>query len=373
LRVCLVLDWHPGSIGGVQSHVRDLARLLSSRGFDVCIVSRRIGEGDIDIEYSEGHYLIDSILPIETLFVPPDPNSLVDALFKLKPDIVHSHHIFTLTPLFALKAASNLNIARLATNHSIFLAYDFRFLWNTISLILPTRYYLQYSQAVVSISKAADLFVESIMGSDFKAKRYVIPGGVDSNKFTPPEKEPEDDIVLFIGRLVYRKGLHVLIKAFSRIASKRDIKLYVIGKGYMEIPARILAKTYGVDNKIHFLGVIPEHIKPNIYRKAKIVVVPSIFNESLGIVALEAMASGRPVIASNVGGLSELIVNGETGLLVEPGDEDSIGEAIEKLLEDKNLRLKLGNNARKIIEEKYSWDVVVDKIIRVYEELLNYG
>lgn len=369
LNVTLVIEWHPNSVGGVQTHVRDLASKLSKTGFNVIIVSRRVGLGDVAFQEAEGYHTVNSLIPVDILMVPPDPRDLEEALREAKPDVVHSHHIFTLTPLMALKVAHDMNIGRLATNHTIFLAYDFRLLWNTVSIVLPTRYYLQYAQAVISISKAADTFVESIMGSEFPARRYVIPNGVDVERFKPPTREPDEDSILFIGRLVYRKGLHVLIEAFSRIADNRDATLYVAGGGYMEIPSKILAKAYGVDDKVKFLGVVPESEKPKIYGKAKIVVVPSLFNESFGITALEAMASGRPLIATKVGGLEELVKHGKTGILVNPGSPDELADAIEMLLDDKNLRSRLGENARREAELEYSWDVVINKIINVYKTI----
>ena len=365
LSVCLVMEWHPSSVGGVQAHVRDLALWLSRRGFSVNVVSRKVGLADLRIQESEGYYIVDSLIPFDYILVPPDPGSIEDAIVKLKPDVVHSHHIFTLTPLFALKVASRLGVARVATNHTLFLAHDFRAFWSIASLILPTRYYLEYAQAVISVSRVADEFVESIMGSDFKARRFIIPNAVDTSKYTPPVREPEDNIVLFVGRLVYRKGLHVLVRAAQRVRSK-DFKLYIVGGGYMELPIRMLAKAYGVEDRVELLGVVPERDKVELYRKAKIVVVPSIFNESFGIVALEAMATGRPVIASRVGGLEDVVVNGETGILVEPGSEEKLAEAIETLLEDEAYRRKLGAKARRLVEERYSWDVVVDRIIDVY-------
>lgn len=365
LSVCLVMEWHPSSVGGVQAHVRDLALWLSRRGFSVNVVSRKVGLADLRIQESEGYYIVDSLIPFDYILVPPDPGSIEDAIVKLKPDVVHSHHIFTLTPLFALKVASKLGVARVATNHTLFLAHDFRAFWSIASLILPTRYYLEHAQAVISVSRVADEFVESIMGSDFKARRFIIPNAVDTSKYTPPVREPEDNIVLFVGRLVYRKGLHVLVRAVQRVRSK-DFKLYIVGGGYMELPIRMLAKAYGVEDRVELLGVVPERDKVELYRKAKIVVVPSIFNESFGIVALEAMATGRPVIASRVGGLEDVVVNGETGILVEPGSEEKLAEAIETLLEDEAYRRKLGAKARRLVEERYSWDTIVDRIIDVY-------
>ncbi|MEM1801777.1 MAG: glycosyltransferase family 4 protein [Sulfolobales archaeon] len=365
-----MIEWHPNSIGGVQTHVRDLAYQLLKKGFKVSIVSRKIGVEGSKFQEVKGHYLINPAIPLDIIMVPPDTSHLKTTLNSVKPDVVHSHHIFTLTPLIALKTANDLGIPRLATNHTTFLAHDFRSFWNAMSIVLPTKYYLRYAQAIISVSKTAETFMESIIGYDLPIKKYLIPNGVDIMKFTPPKDEPEDDVIVFIGRLVYRKGLHVLLDAFSRVLKERDAILYVVGKGYMEETARLLVKAYRMEGKVKFLGVIPESEKPDIYRKAKVVVIPSLFNESFCIVALEAMASGRAVIASRVGGIKEVIKHGESGILVNPGSSEELANAIKVVLDDKNLRLKLGGNARNVVEHNYSWDIIIEKIVKVYEDIL---
>ena len=108
---------------------------------------------------------------------------------------------------------------------------------------------------------------------------------------------------------------------------------------------------------------------PGIYRSADVVVVPSVYGESFGIVALEAMASGRPVVASRVGGLSEVVVDGETGILVQPGSPRSIAEALLALHQDRSLARKLGLNARRIVVERYSWKRLLSKLLETYERL----
>ncbi|MEN3000059.1 MAG: glycosyltransferase family 4 protein [Acidilobaceae archaeon] len=365
MRVCLVIDWHPNSIGGVQSHVRDLYRVLKGRGVDVCVVSRKIGVREAKAMSEEGHYLVDSAISLDALIVPPSRDSLKQILQKISPDIIHAHHIFTLLPLLSIAIGKEMKVPSIATNHTIFLAHDSPRLWRTVSVLLPTRRFLKHSDAVISVSRAADKFVESIMGPDFAAKRYVISGGVDTEKYAPGE---EGDYVLFVGRLVFRKGLHVLLKAFSRLEHK-DSRLLVVGKGYMEIPASFLIKSYGLERRVQLLGALPEREKVELFRKAKVVVVPSIVNESMGIVALEAMAAGKPVIATRVGGLEEIVEDRETGLLVPPGDPGSLARALDLLLSDKELRSKLGHNARRAAEERYSWKAVGEKIVGVYEEV----
>ncbi len=371
-RVALVMDWHPESIGGVQAHVRDLAYRLKKRGKEVVIISRKVGAGDVRALEEEGHILVKPLMPLDSILVPPDPSSLEDAIRSFRPDVVHSHHIFTLTSLMALKAAYKLGVARLITNHTIQIGYEKEELWRLLSLLLPTRYFLRYAQLVVSVSKAADKLVKAII--DDAVPRRVIPNAVDTSRFRPPEREPEEPIVLFVGRLVYRKGPHVLVRAFKQVSEEvPDARLVIVGRGSMEPLLRALISKLDLSDKVVLAGAISEEEKPVYYRSSWIVAVPSILNESFGIVALEGMASGRPVVATRHGGLAEVVEHGRTGLLVKPGDHKELAEALILLLQDESGRRRMGLEARRVAEERYSWDVVLDAITGTYGELAGRG
>ena len=368
LRIAMVMDWHPYSLGGVQTHVRELSRRLQELGHEVIVVSKKVGVDERASYESEGFITVKPIIPLEIVVVPADPRELKEVIHEYSPDIVHAHHIFTPTSLLSLKVANSLGIPSVITNHTIYLGYNLRGLWRMISHALPTRYYLSYANAIISVSKAADQMVEAIIGD--AVPRHVIPNAIDSRMITPPEKEPEDDVVFFIGRLVYRKGVHVLVKAFSNIVKERpEAKLVIAGKGYMEGIIRVLIKRYRLEDKVALLGPVSEEEKIRLYRGSKVVAVPSIFNESFGIVALEAMSAGRAVVATRHGGLAEIIEDGVDGMLVDPGDSKGLAKALLEVLSDENLRIKLGSNARRKIESKYSWDVVIDKIVALYKTL----
>lgn len=369
----MVMDFHPSSVGGVQSHVRELSRKLDERGYEVIVVSRRLGEGDIRDLESEGYYMVKPLFNIELVIVPPDPLDLKRELERLEPDIVHSHHIFTLTSLLALKASAELGIPRVATNHSIFFAYDKTGLWRIASIILPTRFLLPYAQAVISVSKAADMMVENIV--DNMVDRYIIPNAVDTERFKPMKHmEDPDPTIVFVGRLVWRKGPHILVRAFKKVLKEiPDAKLLIAGKGEFEPVIRLLAKRYNIEDKVIMLGVVPEHEKPLLYNRGWVTAVPSIANESFGIVALEAMASGKPVVATRHGGLKDLVIHGETGLLVKPGSSKELAEALTLLLQDKTLREKMGLKAREVVEKYYTWDPIVSKILKVYGAYMKTG
>ena len=376
MRVLLASEWHPLSVGGVQTHVREQAESLVKRGFEVFVISRICG-GKINCESHNSlfkTYTVSSIFPFDIILVPPDPFKIREIVEKIRPDVVHAHHAFTFLPLITLRIAESLSIPRILTNHSAAAGYDYNVFWRTSSYILiPYRKYISKANTIISVSRAADKFISHFVNNS--VKRVIIPNGINTKRFTPPVREVGDLRVLFVGRLVYRKGVHVLLKSFSRVSLEvPEARLTIVGKGYLEPLLRGLASIMDLKERVEFKGFIDEALKPEIYRESRILVVPSIYGESFGIVVLEGMASGRPVIASNTGGLSEIVEDGVNGLLVEPGNPYELADKIILLLEDRKLWKRLSVNARIEAVLKYSWDVVVEKIIGMYEGLYsNYS
>jgi glycosyltransferase involved in cell wall biosynthesis len=177
----------------------------------------------------------------------------------------------------------------------------------------------------------------------------VIPNGID----VPPEvgEEAEPPEVLFVGRLLPEKGVDDLLAAAD------GLELVVVGDG----PLR--------DRVPGALGFLPREELARRYARAAVVVCPS-RREGFGVVCAEAMAHGRPVVASAVGGLAELVVDGETGLLVAPGDRAALRTALDRLLTDRELRRRLGTAGRRRIAERYGWERVLDATLACYESAL---
>ena len=210
-------------------------------------------------------------------------------------------------------------------------------------------------------------------------KLLVLPNGVeleelDSHRPFEGERSryalPWEKIVFFAGRHVYDKGVDVLVEAARILLSKRqDVKFIIAGDGPMRLHLMWLASTYGLGDKIYFTGRLSDEELYRAYKLADMVVIPSRY-EPFGIVALEAMASGRPVVASRVGGLSEVVVDGETGILVQPGDPYSLAQAIEVLLDNPQLAREMGARGRRRVEELYRWGKVVRFLERIYQRVL---
>jgi glycosyltransferase involved in cell wall biosynthesis len=177
----------------------------------------------------------------------------------------------------------------------------------------------------------------------------VIPSGVEVPERVGEEAEPPE--VLFVGRLSREKGILELVQAAN------GLPLVVAGDG----PLR--------EQVPQARGFIPHHALAPLYERAAVVAVPS-HREGFGVACAEAMAHARPVVASAVGGLLDLVVDGETGLLVPPCDVAALREALERLLADRDLRRRLGEAGRERIRERFSWPAVTDATIAAYETAL---
>jgi len=193
---------------------------------------------------------------------------------------------------------------------------------------------------------------------------------IDLSQFRRKFVLPEEKMVLFVGRLVYEKGIHLLINAAPKVLEKVNAKFVVVGDGYMKGPLSTLVKGMGLAHKVLFTGFVDEETLRNLQKCADISVVPSLF-EPFGIVALEAMAAKSPVIVSDTGGLSEIIEHDVTGVKVYPNNTDSLAWGVTKVLLDESYASLIENNAYRKIQEKYNWDRISQQSKNVYKAVLN--
>ncbi len=215
-----------------------------------------------------------------------------------------------------------------------------------------------------------------------EARVSVIPLGVDLGQFQPGDQRaargrlglPVDErIVLAVGRIEPLKGLDVLIQSLSAMSHAEQVGLYIIGGDERARPEfdrlAAIARVFGVEDRVHFLGARPHEDLPDYYRAADVVAVPS-FYESFGLVAVEAMASGTPVVASRVGGLASTVVDGRTGYLIAWRCPEPFAEKFDLLLANEELRRNLGRSARARMEASYSWARVAEAVAALYVELI---
>jgi len=369
MKVGLFTEWYLPIRGGVSSHVSGLYKELKRRGHEVKIFTKRSKFRQERKSTEEDVVELNPTFPLDLPILPPSGDETLKVISSYDLDIVHSHHAFTATPLAGLSYAEKLGIPRVLTNHSIPAGKHDGYFWETVgNLAYPVRYYINKAEVVIAVSKAAANFISFFV--DY-APIKIIPNGIDTSKFKPNfDKENKELRILFVSRLVHRKGPHLLIRAFKRVIKKFDnVSLTFVGSGYMKGTLEELAMSLNITNKIKFLGDVPDESLPQVYSESDIFVLPSLHAESFGLVLLEAMASGLPVVATNVGGIPEVLEDGKEGFLVKP-DERSIADALIKLLEDENLRKAMGKNGRKKAVEKYDWKNVGEKIEETYKELL---
>jgi glycosyltransferase involved in cell wall biosynthesis len=202
-------------------------------------------------------------------------------------------------------------------------------------------------------------------------KIVVIPNGVNFEKFNKCETRvalPGDPAVLYVGKFSKRKGLDILFQAVKEARSELPkLKLHLIGWGDQEFFRR-LAKKLGIEDFVVFHGWFEEQELPAYYKSADFCVFPSKY-ESFGLVFLEAMASGCPIIVTPVGIIPEIIIHGKNGLIVEPDNPDLLAKTILMLAHDVSLRKKLSQNAIETVK-KYTWDRISELYIVLYKKLL---
>lgn len=304
-------------------------------------------------------------------------------LLKIKDyDIVHLHYPFFFGSEMTYMNSRFRKFGYVVTYHQDligtgFLKYVFKMqnalllktIINGADRIFPT-----------SIDYAQNSFIKSIVE---KRPDDVIdmPNGVDIDKFHPDVDGGEirrnhslesGKIILFVGvldRAHFFKGVDILLESFSKIREE-NVYLVVVGEGDMKDYYIELAKNLGVSDKVVFPGRVSDGNLPEYYAASDIVVLPSVtMGEAFGIVLLEGMASGKPVIASNLPGVRTVVTEGSDGFLVGPRNEADLTEKISYLLENEEISKRFGKKGRKKVEEKYSWGSIGKRLESVY---LNY-
>jgi glycosyltransferase involved in cell wall biosynthesis len=213
----------------------------------------------------------------------------------------------------------------------------------------------------------------------------VIPMGVDTQRFHPEKfnqniKETlniQDLFLLAVGRFAEKKGFKYLIQAMPEILNKRPgAKLVIVGFGPQEDELKQLVRQFGLEKAVLFVGSKAGEELAEYFATADIFIGPSVVTDSgdtegQGVVFLEAMASGTAVVASDVGGVKDIVRNGETGLLIPQKNPDAIAEKVLLLMNDQELRNKLALNGRKLAESQYSWEKTAERFLETYSQVAN--
>ncbi|MBW1710880.1 MAG: glycosyltransferase family 4 protein, partial [Deltaproteobacteria bacterium] len=225
------------------------------------------------------------------------------------------------------------------------------------------------SKAVVCVGEDLGKAVKTITGSPEKVRH--IPNGIHEQFFQVPPPAPEDVInIIFAGSLVPDKDVDILLKAVDRL-KHLSLRLLIAGQGPSDQELRNLAKSLKIEHLVTFQGQIsPGSHMAEMMSRAHFLVLPS-HHEGRPNVVLEAMAAGRPVIGTDIEGIRELVKHTETGLLFPKGDIKVLSEAIERLVENPELLIRMGRSARQwVLDQGFSWDYTASKYIELFKRVI---
>lgn len=360
-------------IGGVENYVYNLSKQMVKLGHEVKVVCAREPEDLQDYE------IIDEIEVERLNYISKIANTNITPklpfeLLKEDFDIIHTH---LPTPWSADWSAIISKIKSkplILTYHnditgSGFAKYIAKF-YNHTSL----KFLLNSADKIIITQP--NYINSSPYLSKYKNKIEVIPNGVDITKFKPVKIEKEENTLFFLSVLdeFHRyKGLDFLLEALKRVKKKiPNVRMIVGGEGKLLNYYKQKVISMGLQDNVEFAGFIPDEQIVEYYSKCDAFVLPSILakQEGFGIVLLEAMACEKPVVSTEIVGVAEDVKERNAGGILKPNDEKAFAEAIIKILTDKDLAMKMGINGRKLVEEKYTWEMIAAKVLDVYEEML---
>jgi len=367
-------DWsYPG---GVQDHIRRLAAALRARGHAVRILTPATGPRGRQVEY--GVFKLAWAAPLRMngsvarISITPDVNGRIRNVLEVERfDIIHLHEPFASALTFdTLRLAPMSGALYVATFH----AWARRGLTSTPDWAYASAKpflgrYVRRLHGRIAVSPAAQEFVTRFFPGDYR----IIPNGVDIHRFhtgvapLPQYRDGKLNIV-FLGRLEPRKGLKYLLRAVPRIRERfPNTRILIGGDGAHRARIEAWVQKQGWRD-IVFLGRVPAEDLPALYASADVFCAPSVGGESQGIVLLEAMASGRAVVASDIPGYRSVVHDGVDGLLARPRDAEHLAWAICRLLGDQAARTRLGAAALERAES-FGWERVSRQVESYYEEL----
>lgn len=236
---------------------------------------------------------------------------------------------------------------------------------------LKTRWILGRADAIFATSCYLSDRARDYVSRDKEI--FVTPFGVDVDVFAPRDRAPDPSAPIRIGcvkHLEDKYGIRHLIRAVPRIRKQfSNIEVSIVGGGTQKQSYEDLVSRLGIEGIVRFSGEVPHSEIPELLKRMDIFVMPSEI-EGFGVAALEASAAGLPVLASKVGGIPEVVKDGETGILIPPGDQNAIAQAVVKLAQDPQLRHKLGENGRRFVVENFTWTDLAGQIEMYYKSLL---
>jgi glycosyltransferase involved in cell wall biosynthesis len=365
-------------------------KLLKNKGIKLIVYSKTNDEYDAFSLWQKASMVFRVLMSKQSYY------SIKQLIQKEKPDIAHFHNIFPLISPSAYYACSHADVPVVQTLHDYRLLCPMAFfmrrgeicdnctrygLWQSIFFRCLRGSLLQTGAAAAMVGihrllgtwrKKIDLF---ICLSNFERNKF-LQAGFPADKmvvkpnFLPNPPKPNysnNDYAIYVGRLGEEKGLKTLLYACKRLPKA---KLKILGSGPSENELKQISAALQLDN-VEFLGLQTHKQCLNLIRKARFLIMPSEWYETFGLTIIEAFACGKPVIASNLGAMAELVEDGETGLLFEPGNADDLAEKLFFLWHNDNAVKIMGENARSEFEARYTAERNYQLLMGIYQKAIN--
>ncbi len=382
--VMLTWEYPPRIVGGLAAHVHDLSKALVKRGVDVWVFTTDFpGAPEQEIDDGVRVFRVDSYKHPTPDFASwismMNVNLAKSAAIQLKelrdtPFLIHAHDwlvahsAITLKHIFRAPLVATIHSTEYGRRSGIHDDYQ--------RMIASTEAWLaREAWRVICCSRYMMDEIHRALGTPLD-KMDVIPNGVYLERFTPPPSPeqfksrfvfPGEKLVLYVGRLVYEKGVHLLVDAFPKVLSSVNARLVIVGEGYLKERISRRASELGIEHKVYLTGFLSSQELRWLYTVADVLVMPSLY-EPFGIVALEASAAGAPIVSTCAGGIGEILTHMQSCVKVFP-DPDSIAWGILRVLTDDALAEALRRNARENVEKNYSWSRISEQTLEVYQRV----
>lgn len=382
----LHLSWEypPVVYGGLGRHIHALAEAQAALGHDVVVLTQH-ADGEAPDEVVGG---------VRVVRVPHDPphvpmadllawvmgfgHGLARAGMRLgrdwQPDVVHGHDWLVAHAAAQLKTL--FEVPLVATVHATEAGRHQGWLPSDLSrAIHTTEWWLTYeARRVITCSSHMRWEVTRLFDLP-PAKVTVVPNGIDLAHWQVDADDVarvraryagRGPLVLFTGRLEWEKGAHTLVEALPGLLARLPgVRLVLAGQGSQQQELHATAKRLGLGQHVRFTGWLPDDQLPLLAAAADVAVVPSIY-EPFGMVALEAVAAGTPLVVADTGGLRELVAHGVTGVHFTPGDVDGLVDAVVSLVDDEVLARRMVSRGRKVLARDYAWTSIAERTDEVY-------
>jgi phosphatidyl-myo-inositol alpha-mannosyltransferase len=368
MNIALVSAYDYAHPGGVTEHVRHLGSGLRRRGHEVRVFApcsdQEFCAQEVDFTRVGRPFPIPMHGSVARITVSLHlTNRIKHYVREGGFDLIHYHEpLMPVLPVTALRFSKSCNVG---TFHA-FARSNVGYYYGKPLL----KRYVRRLHARIAVSNPAREFVQQYFPGEYR----VIPNGIDVSRFRnqPPYPDFRDGMcnILFVGRLEYRKGLGYLLRAFDLLKPQHpNLRLIIVGDG----PLR---RWYGNFiarkqlNDVVMAGYIPSTELPRYYASADIFCSPATGDESFGIVLLEAMASGKPIVATSIDGFREVVTHGREGLLVERKSRRQLAYALQTLINNSALRREMGE-AGMVTARRYDWERVIDEVADVYQQAMD--